>query len=131
MRASAPGEISADYLVVGAGAMGMAFTDTLVSETEASVVVVDREQAPGGHWTNAYPFVRLHQPSAFYGVNSRILQEKEKVLAGDFTALRQYLGYLLKYGYRFYGVPLPPVVDVDRPRDIQAAEKFLEETRCS
>ena len=73
MRASAPGEISADYLVVGAGAMGMAFTDTLVSETEASVVVVDREQAPGGHWTNAYPFVRLHQPSAFYGVNSRKL----------------------------------------------------------
>lgn len=66
-------EIEADYLVVGAGAMGMAFTDTLVSETEASVVVVDRGPAPGGHWTAAYPFVRLHQPSAFYGVNSRKL----------------------------------------------------------
>jgi hypothetical protein len=66
-------EIEADYLVVGAGAMGMAFTDTLVSETEASVVVVDRGPAPGGHWTCAYPFVRLHQPSAFYGVNSRKL----------------------------------------------------------
>jgi hypothetical protein len=62
--------IEADYLVVGAGAMGMAFIDTLVSETEASVVVVDRQHAPGGHWTMAYPFVRLHQPSAFYGVNS-------------------------------------------------------------
>lgn len=62
--------IAADYLVVGAGAMGMAFTDTLVSETEARVVVVDRHHAPGGHWTMAYPFVRLHQPSAFYGVNS-------------------------------------------------------------
>jgi hypothetical protein len=62
--------IEADYLVVGAGAMGMAFTDTLVSETEARVVVVDRSHAPGGHWTMAYPFVRLHQPSAFYGVNS-------------------------------------------------------------
>jgi hypothetical protein len=66
-------KIEADYLVVGAGAMGMAFTDTVVSETEASVVVVDRGQAPGGHWTAAYPFVRLHQPSAFYGVNSRKL----------------------------------------------------------
>ena len=32
--------IEADYLVVGAGAMGMAFLDTLVSETEARVVVV-------------------------------------------------------------------------------------------
>lgn len=62
--------IEADYLVVGAGAMGMAFTDALVSESEARVVVVDRHHAPGGHWTIAYPFVRLHQPSAFYGVNS-------------------------------------------------------------
>jgi hypothetical protein len=62
--------IEADYLVVGAGAMGMAFVDTLVSETEARVVLVDRNHQPGGHWTMAYPFVRLHQPSAFYGVNS-------------------------------------------------------------
>jgi hypothetical protein len=65
--------IEADYLVVGAGAMGMAFVDTLVAETSdtgARVVVVDRYHQPGGHWTTAYPFVRLHQPSAFYGVNS-------------------------------------------------------------
>lgn len=62
--------IEADYLVVGAGAMGMAFVDTLVSETDARVVLVDRNHQPGGHWTMAYPFVRLHQPSAFYGVNS-------------------------------------------------------------
>jgi NAD(P)-binding Rossmann-like domain len=65
--------IEADYLVVGAGAMGLAFTDTLVSETDATVVVVDRNDQPGGHWTTAYPFVRLHQPSAYYGVNSRDL----------------------------------------------------------
>ena len=32
--------------------------------------MVDRRHAPGGHWNDAYPFVRLHQPSAFYGVNS-------------------------------------------------------------
>lgn len=66
-------KIQADYLVVGAGAMGMAFTDTLVAETDAHVVLVDRGHAPGGHWTRAYPFVRLHQPSAYYGVNSRPL----------------------------------------------------------
>ena len=65
--------IEADYLVVGAGAMGMAFTDTLVAETDAKVVVADRGHQPGGHWTRAYPFVRLHQPSAYYGVNSRRL----------------------------------------------------------
>jgi len=62
--------IEAEYLVVGAGAMGMAFIDTLITETDARVVLVDRYHQPGGHWTTAYPFVRLHQPSAFYGVNS-------------------------------------------------------------
>jgi hypothetical protein len=65
--------IEADYLVIGAGATGMAFIDTLVEESAATVVVVDRNHAPGGHWTTAYPFVRLHQPSAYYGVNSRKL----------------------------------------------------------
>ena len=65
--------IEADYLVVGAGAMGMAFTDTLITDSQASVVIVDRAHQPGGHWTTAYPFVRLHQPSKYYGVNSRPL----------------------------------------------------------
>ena len=56
--------IEADYLVVGAGGMGMAFADTIVTETRANVAMVDHKSAPGGHWTTAYPFVRLHQPSA-------------------------------------------------------------------
>ena len=51
-----------DYLVVGAGAMGMAFVDTLLSETDKTVALVDAGHQPGGHWTAAYPFVRLHQP---------------------------------------------------------------------
>lgn len=50
--------------------MGMAFVDTLLSETNATVALVDRGHQPGGHWTSVYPFVRLHQPSAYYGVNS-------------------------------------------------------------
>ncbi|HET9012974.1 MAG TPA: NAD(P)-binding protein [Gemmatimonadaceae bacterium] len=65
--------LEADYLVIGAGAMGLAFADTLMSESDATVVMVDRHDQPGGHWTTAYPFVRLHQPSAYYGVNSRQL----------------------------------------------------------
>jgi hypothetical protein len=35
--------------------------------------MIDRRHRPGGHWLDAYPFVRLHQPSAYYGVNSRVL----------------------------------------------------------
>jgi len=65
--------LDTDYLVIGAGAMGMAFTDVLLDETDATVAIVDRANRPGGHWNDAYPFVRLHQPSAFYGVNSRPL----------------------------------------------------------
>jgi hypothetical protein len=62
--------LETDYLVVGCGAAGMAFTDALVTDSDANVVMVDRRHAPGGHWNDAYPFVRLHQPSAYYGVNS-------------------------------------------------------------
>ncbi len=51
----------------------MAFADTLVANTDAEVVLVDRRHRPGGHWLDAYPFVRLHQPSAYYGVESRPL----------------------------------------------------------
>jgi hypothetical protein len=66
-------EIETDYLVIGAGAAGMAFTDSLIADSDADVVMVDRRHRPGGHWNDAYPFVRLHQPSAYYGVNSRVL----------------------------------------------------------
>ncbi len=63
-----------EYLVVGTGAVGMAFVDTLLTDDpEATVTMVDRYHKPGGHWTKAYPFVTLHQPSAFYGVSSRPL----------------------------------------------------------
>jgi NAD(P)-binding Rossmann-like domain len=65
--------IETDYLVVGAGAAGMAFVDALIAACDADVVMVDRRHAPGGHWNDAYPFVRLHGPSALYGVNSRRL----------------------------------------------------------
>ena len=64
-----------DYLVIGAGLAGMAFTDALIAEVDVRVLMVDRRHAPGGHWNDAYPFVRLHQPSAFYGVASRNLGE--------------------------------------------------------
>lgn len=65
--------LDVDYLVVGAGAMGMAFTDALVDHADARVAILDRRHATGGHWLESYPFVRLHQASAFYGVASTLL----------------------------------------------------------
>jgi len=70
-------EIEVDYLVVGAGASGMAFVDALVADDQdAEVLLVDRRHRPGGHWLDTYPFVRLHQPSATYGVTSRRLGDE-------------------------------------------------------
>ena len=62
--------LETDYLVIGAGALGMAFVDALIDHCDADVVMVERRHRPGGHWLDAYPFVQLHQPSRFYGVDS-------------------------------------------------------------
>lgn len=62
--------INSDYLVIGAGGMGMAFVDEILTQTSATVTIVDQKHRPGGHWNEAYPFVRLHQTSTCYGVNS-------------------------------------------------------------
>jgi len=53
--------------------MGMAFTDALIDHADVRVALVDRRHSVGGHWLEAYPFVRLHQASAFYGVASTLL----------------------------------------------------------
>jgi cation diffusion facilitator CzcD-associated flavoprotein CzcO len=53
--------IETDYLIVGAGASGMAFADALIAECDADVVMVERRHCPGGHWNDAYPFVRIHR----------------------------------------------------------------------
>ena len=70
MTMSRSSAIETDYLVVGAGALGMGFVDTLIENSDADVVMIDRRHRPGGHWLDSYPFVQLHQPSMNYGVNS-------------------------------------------------------------
>jgi hypothetical protein len=74
--------LETDYLVIGCGASAMAFVDTLLDETDHRIVMVDRHDQPGGHWNDAYPFVRLHQPSAYYGVGSRELGRGVKYPSG-------------------------------------------------
>ena len=67
-------EITTDYLIVGAGVMGMGFLDEIIRNSrKLEAVIVDIRDKPGGHWNDAYPFVRLHQPALTYGVNSRTL----------------------------------------------------------
>lgn len=81
--------IDADYLVVGAGALGMAFTDALIDHSDARVALVDRRYGTGGHWLEAYPFVRLHQASALYGVPSTRLGGGRLQHRGPETGLQE------------------------------------------
>lgn len=81
--------LATDYLVVGAGAMGMAFTDALIDHADVHVTLVDRRHAASGHWQDAYPFVRLHQASLFYGVASTVLGHGAVQERGPETGLQE------------------------------------------
>ena len=63
--------LKADYLVIGAGAMGMAFADPLFTIPNPAYIV-DKNNGPGGHWNVAYPYV-AYTSHCFYGVNSKEL----------------------------------------------------------
>lgn len=81
--------LETDYLVAGAGAMGMAFTDALIDHADVHVTLVDRRYAAGGHWLDAYPFVQLHQASLFYGVASTVLGSGAVQLSGPEAGLQE------------------------------------------
>ena len=80
-------KITCDYLVVGAGAAAMAFIDTMLTEVpSATIALIDKKPAPGGHWVDAYGYVHLHQPSLLYGIASRQLEGNwAKLLFRKFT----------------------------------------------
>ena len=99
-------QLACDYLVVGAGAAAIAFIDTLLTRHPSTkIVLVDKNPIPGGHWVNAYGYVRLHQPSIVYGVASRQLEGNwMKLLAGRLTlpwnhraSKDEILGYYASY----------------------------------
>lgn len=51
--------------------------------------MIDKHAKPGGHWNDAYEFVKLHQPADFYGINSKKLGE----CANDLVSKAQILSY--------------------------------------
>ena len=97
-----------DYLVVGGGATGMAFVDTLLkhssSEQKPSIVMVDQHALPGGHWNDSYGYVRLHQPSSMYGVESTPLEphpKDDEHRATRLEIVQYYEGLLAKWQEAF------------------------------
>ena len=87
-----------DYLIIGAGAMGMAFADEIFTlQPNIKLTIVDRRAKAGGHWNDAYPFVGLHQPAAFYGVNSLTLGNGSTDLSSKTEILAYYEKIVAKF----------------------------------
>mmetsp|Transcript_6850 Transcript_6850/g.23559 ORF Transcript_6850/g.23559 Transcript_6850/m.23559 type:complete len:469 (-) Transcript_6850:38-1444(-) len=92
--------LETDYLVIGAGAAGMAFVDEVLSRCKTSTFVISDQLArPGGHWNHAYPFVTLHQGSYFYGVNSEVLERDPREI--DLSSKHEMLAYYDKVMRKF------------------------------
>jgi len=130
-------QLEADYIVIGAGAMGMAFVDTMLTK-------------PGGHWNDAYPFVTLHQPSAYYGVSSKELSKShidetgfnkglEDLATGaeilayfDDVMRRRFLAsgrvrYLPMHEYHWESGAAKPILGGD-PVELKATKKLVDST---
>ena len=138
--ATAIEQLDTDYLILGAGAMGMAFADVILSEDPvARIVMVDRHANAGGHWNDAYPFVRLHQPAAFYGLNSAQLGQGgadltsgAEILAYYRNAMDRYLAtgrvhFLAMSEYEGEG-RIVSTVDSDRVTQVTAHRRVVDST---
>jgi NDP-sugar pyrophosphorylase family protein len=78
----------------------------------------DRGLQPGGDvWATA----------GYYSVRPSVLREATAARHDRLPALRAFFGRLLERGYRLHGVPVACAIDVDRPRDVKAAEAFLKQ----
>lgn len=60
-----------------------------------------------------------------YAVRPIVLREADEARRDGIDALRTFLGRLLERGYDLAGIPIAESIDVDRPRDIAAAEMLL------
>jgi NDP-sugar pyrophosphorylase family protein len=106
-----------------ADAEGVLATTSFVADEKPLRIVVDADgQVTAlGHEATRSPLVT----AGFYVFHSRIFAEVDRARRLELRALREWLGLLLRRGYRLYGVPVAKTVDVDRPQDIVIAEAFV------
>ena len=108
----------ADLVIVGAGIAGLnaLFVATLYLPPTARVVLIDRNAAPGGMWTETYPHVRLHQPYRMFTVGDlpwaldrapgylATGAEVQDHLADCLTRLRGAVGLVELFGHDCTGI---------------------------
>jgi NDP-sugar pyrophosphorylase family protein len=66
-----------------------------------------------------------HATAGYYAVRSSVLREADHARRDGLGALREFLERLLARGYALAGIPVPASFDVDRPTDVEAAERFV------
>lgn len=66
--AEQPSVVHADVCVVGAGIAGLnaLYVASRYLRPDQRIVLVDRNDRPGGMWVDTYDYVRLHQPHPFF-----------------------------------------------------------------
>lgn len=68
--------ITADYVVVGTGLSGLSFADTIISQSDATVALIDYKSAPGGYWRTAHDYMRFDLPPSLGGMNGLALERR-------------------------------------------------------
>ncbi len=75
-----------DLVIIRAGIAGLnaLFGATQTLPANASILLVDVRDAPGGMWNTVYDYVRLHQPNPFFtmGAEPWGLDKSPHYLAG-------------------------------------------------
>lgn len=115
----------------------LALTDHIDDEKPLMAELRGDELHANGHRADAdYRILALGEKSnvqscyataGYYWAHRRILREAETVRRQGQPALRKFFGHLQHEGYRLYGLPMPDSIDVDRPRDLEAAERLLRQ----
>jgi len=65
--------------------------------------------------------------AGFYYFKPTIFQLIDEAKKMNLNALRQFLSFLVKNGYKLYGIPVSKVIDLDHAEDIKKAEILLKE----
>ncbi|MDH3726814.1 MAG: NDP-sugar synthase [Myxococcales bacterium] len=115
----------------------LALTDHIDDEKPLMADLRGDDLDVGRHGANAdYRILALGEKSdiqscyataGYYWVHPRVLREANRIRSQEQPALRKFFGHLQDEGYRLYGLPMPDSVDVDRPQDVEAAERLLRQ----
>jgi len=80
-----------NYLIVGAGAMGMAFLEEMILNSDTKeCIIIDKRSGVGGHWRDSYDFVTLQCNAPVYGLNSSSLAPEGPELPTKYQILEHF-----------------------------------------